>query len=339
MKRTQTRLSAALLSLVVILSVPVFQPLAEGAKESGAKPEYPTKPITIVCPWQVGGAAEIGARIFGQHLSDELEVRVDVVSKTGGTGATGTVFVKNSPADGYTLLQTYIGPFAQMPLFLGKESQYDPLTDFAAIAQVGVEPVVFLVKKDSPWRTMNDFIADAKKNPGKYNCGAGGQLSLHALFAGMLFDKMNVNVKVVAYPGALMGIPDLLGGDLHIIAGNPTGIQLYEQLRGIAILMDERLETIPDVPTLKEQGIDLDAVPTWWGFSVKAGTPDYILQILIDAAEKVVTSQAFQKEMEEKIKVQVSYGGPEEFYALWKSSLEVMEPAVNWVKQQQKKGQ
>lgn len=332
-KRFYRPILGVAVALMLLGSLTAF---GEGIKETETRPEYPTRPITIVCPWKVGGAAEIGARIFGKHLSDVLGVRVDVVSKTGGTGATGTVFVKNSPADGYSLLQTYIGPFAQVPLYLGEESQYDPLQDFEAIGQVGIEPVVFLVKKDTPWSTMNDFIADAKRNPGKYKCGAGGQLSLHALFAGILFDRVGADVAVVAYPGALMGIPDLLGGDLHIIAGNPTGIELYPQLKGIATLMDEPWPTIPDVPTLKSQGIDLDTVPTWWGFSVRAGTPEHIQRILVEATEKVASSQAFRDEMLEKIKVEVFYAGPDEFYQLWQDSLEAMKPAVDWLLKKQR---
>ena len=332
MKNKRRTVGCSLLVVIAMLlgAVSIF---AEGVQESpaDAAADYPERPITIVTPWKVGGAAEIAARIFAGHLSEELGVRVDVVSKTGGTGATGTVFVKNSKPDGYTILQAFIGPFAQVPLYLGDESQYDPLEDFAPLGLYSLEPVVFLANRDGSWNTMRDFIDEAKQHPGEYATGAGGQLSLHALYAGLFYDQEGVDVAVIAYPGALAGVPDLLGGDLQIIAGNPTGLSLYEDLKGLAVLTPERWPALPDIPTLHEQGFDLNAVATWAGYAVHADTPIAIREMLVSATEKIANSEEFQREMQERIAVTVTYLDPDEFYQLWEDSLDAMQPAVDWL--------
>jgi tripartite-type tricarboxylate transporter receptor subunit TctC len=340
-----TRTVLVFLMAVALLAVSGIAAFATGASESegpagaqAAPVDFPTRPITIVTPWQVGGAAEIAARIFANHLSDELGVRVDVISRTGGTGATGTAFVANSAPNGYTILQAFIGPFAQVPLYLGGDSQYDPLEDFAPLGMYSVEPVVFLAHKDSPWDDMRDFVEDARRNPGVYATGAGGQLSLHALYAGLLYDIEDVDVSVVAYPGALAGVSDLLGGDLHVIAGNPTGLSLYEDLKGLAVLTPERWSALPDIPTLEEQGFEMDAVATWAGYAVHADTPEPIQEILIEAMRKIANSPGFQQELQERVEITVTYADPEEFYKLWVDSLEAVEPAVDWLLAKQAEG-
>ncbi len=330
--RRKMRTTGTVLLIVVFLLCVGTSVFAAGTAEAEEETlEYPTRPITIVTPWQVGGAAEIAARIFAGHLSEELGVRVDVVSKTGGTGATGTAFVKNSRPDGYTILQAFIGPFAQVPLYLGEESQYDPLEDFVPLGMYALEPVVFLAERSAPWDTMRDFIEDARANPGRYATGAGGQLSLHALYAGLLYDIEGIDVAVVAYPGALAGVSDLLGGDLHTIAGNPTGLNLYEDLKALAVLTPERWPALPDVPTLAEQGGEMDAVATWAGYAVHADTPEPILRILVDATDRIVNSAEFQRDLRERIEVTVTYAAPDEFYRLWNDSIEAMAPAVEWL--------
>jgi len=327
------RVKVGIVGLVVValfLGIALTGVLAQQEK-------YPTRPVTIICPWKPGGAAEIAARIMAKYLEPILGQRVDVVCKTGGTGATGTTFVKNSKADGYTLIQAFIGPFAQVPLYLGDKCPYDPLKDFYPLGQYSDEPVVMLAKKEKPWDTIKDFIMDAKNHPGKYKCGAGGSLSLHAIFASELFRKAGVDVKIVPYPGCLAGVPDLLGGDLDIISGNYTGLALYPDLKALGVFANKRDPLMPSVPTIKELGYDVEAVSTWAGYAVRSETPDYIKEKLVTAIRKVATSKEFKDEMWKKIKVRVVYRNPVEFYKLWEDSLRVMEGPVKRLIEAQKK--
>lgn len=135
------------------LAILIFLSLLVASFPGQAAAKYPEKPITIVCPWAAGGMAFLMAMELGNEMEKILGKRVLVVSQTGGAGAAGTTYVKQAPADGYTLFQAWIAPFVMVPL-QNPQIGYDPLKDFTLLAYMTENPVVALTHKDSPYNTL-----------------------------------------------------------------------------------------------------------------------------------------------------------------------------------------
>lgn len=294
--------------------------------------EYPKKPITIVVPWAPGGTSSVIALALASELGDYFGVRVLVSNKPGASGAKGTLYVKNARPDGYTLSQAWIAGFAQVPLY-HEDPGYDPLKDFYPVAQVSAEPVVAVARKDAPWDTVREFIEDAKKDPEKYNWSGGGALSVHALFFGELVHNAGVDMEGVLYQGATAALPDLLGGTIDVSAGTSTFLALHpEELKAVGVFAEERDPLFPDVPTIKEQGLQAPTVMSWSGIAVHIDTPDEIKWKLVDAFRKILTSKEFKDKMLKDANVRVRYRDPVGFYKTWLKSLEQMKAPIERLK-------
>jgi tripartite-type tricarboxylate transporter receptor subunit TctC len=315
------------LLLFIATSVNVF---GTGTQEE----EYPQRPISIVVPWGPGGTSSVIAQMVAREAEEALGTRVQVVNQPGASGATGTLFVKDSPADGYTILQTWIAPMVQVPL-MEDDAGFDPIEDFYHFARVSQSPVMIVTRADAPWDTVLDFVEDARENPGEYSFSGGGALSVHFLFFSELVRNADIDVRGVTYQGATASLPDLLGGTIDVASGTTTFLTMQpDELKAIGIFAEERHPDFPDVPTVKELGLEAPTVPAWSGLAVRQEVPDSIKERLTAVFEEILTSEEFIAEISGAANVDVSYLGPDDMPAFIEKSMNEMAPALERLKAQ-----
>lgn len=273
--------------------------------------EYPTKTIQIVNPHSAGGAAEVCARLTADRLTTHLGQRVIVVSKTGGGGTIGVQAVATAPADGYTLLIS--GPtFVVAPLAI-KGVPFTP-KDFAPINLAVDIPSIIVVKKDAPWQTWEEFVSDAKKNPGKLTYTTGGPGNKMHFDGELIKMVLGINIKHIPMEGAGEAHNAVLGGHINMTLTAYTGVLAHIEagsLRPLAMMSPKRVKEFPNVPTLAEKGYPQLTSYTWLAFFAPAKTPQTITQKLSEAFNKVL----MEKEMIEKFDkagLPIANLGPEE---------------------------
>ncbi len=281
------RIMALVCGLVIVAGM-VF---AGGAAET----KFPTKPITIVCPWAPGGGTDRTARFLAEQLSQKLGQPVNVVNKTGGNGAVGHQFGATAAPDGYTI--TNVTFEVNTLKYLGY-SQVTP-RDFIPVLQFNEDPAAVIVSADAPYNTVNDLIADIKAKPaGTFSFSGSGIGTVWDLARIAMLNKVGIDPKKVKYiptAGAAPAITELLGGHIDVITCSyPEAAAQIEggKLKALAIMAEARNPNYSSVPTLKEQGIDW-SYGTWRGFCVPLKTPDAVVQTLAKATQEVVQSKEF----------------------------------------------
>ena len=216
--------------------------------------DYPTRAITMVVTFPAGGPTDGVARVLAQELSERLGQKVVVENRGGAGGMIGAAAVAKSAPDGYTLLLTSPGPLGYYRV-LYKAINYDPVKDFAPIALIGTIPQVIIVSPKLPVKTLKEFIAYAKANPGKVNIGDSGVgTTLHILAAQMAM-MTGMSIQHVHYRGAAGSVADVLGGQIEAALSGFTGPLASMNVLGVT--WTDRIKVLPDVPTFREQGIDI----------------------------------------------------------------------------------
>ena len=262
---------------------------------------FPTRPMTIVVPYPPGGPTDAIARIVAQELSVALGHNVIVRNEPGASGAVGTRAAARAEPDGHTIVfgnnQTHGNN-----MFLLKEPGYDAVKDFAPLAGAGAFEHVFVVRKDLPVQTINELIELARREPGKLNYGSTGLGSGSHLSTELFMARTGIRMTHVPFRGAAPLLQELMGGRIDV--SNSTLPSVLGQIqsgdiRAVAIASPQRHPTLPDVPTLREQGIaDADA-ESWAAFFAPAATPSTILDRLsreiIAVIEKPAAREAITK--------------------------------------------
>ena len=246
---------------------------------------WPAKPIRLVAPFPPGSSIDIIARLIASPMGDALGQTVVVENKVGAGGNVGVDFVVKSPKDGYTIGIGARGPLA-INSFLVDNMPYDPLKDVAPIALFGSSAIVLLVSSEFPSRTIQEFVAAAKSNPGKYNYGSTGIGSTNHLGGEVLKKAGSLDLVHVPYKGTQEALLGLLQGDIHIFpAGLPPllGQLKAGKIRALAVSDQQRLPQIPDVPTVAEVGLAGAEMSAWFAMFAPAGTPPEVIVKLRDA--------------------------------------------------------
>jgi len=242
---------------------------------------YPNKPIRFIIPFPAGGASDILARIIGQKLSDRLGQPVVPENRGGAGGNVGIEHAAKSKPDGYTIVLS--APAIAISPSLYKKLNYDPIKDLAPISLVAEVPNLVLIRPSLPVKNMKEFVEYAKANPGKLQYGASGIGASSHLATVLLTNLAKTNILEVRYKGSAQAMVGMMGNEVDMmVIGPPAAMPQIQagKVRAIAVLSKERLPYLPDVPTIREGGIDNCEVTTWYGMLAPAGTPREIIQRL-----------------------------------------------------------
>ena len=255
--------------------------------QSWAQAAWPNKAVRIVVPYAPGGANDILARVVAEKLAPALGQPVLVENKPGAGAAVGTEFVVKAAPDGYTLLMAASGPIVFNPALVAKLS-YNPITDLVPISMAGSFPMILAVNEASPAKTFNELVALTKANADKSNYSypsASFQLVMELVKA-----KSGLKALNVPYQGSAPSINAVLTQEVQmtlIDSGPIAALVKSGKLRALAVTSEQRLASYPQVPTLKEQGIDL-AVNFWSGLLAPAGTPAPIVKRLQEEMARIM---------------------------------------------------
>lgn len=250
---------------------------------------YPSKNINMVVPFSAGGGTDAVARKLGSLMEKELGTSVVIVNKTGGAGAVGMTFGATQKKDGYTITMI-TREIVSLPLMNLSPISYK---DFELVSLVNMDPAVVLVEKDSKYQTLDELLADAKANPEKIKFASTAKPNFYAL---AIENEAGVKFNHIPYNGAGEVIPALLGkhADFSLMGpGEAIGQLKAGQLRALGIMADTRIESLPDIATLKELGHDVVS-GTWRGIAVPKGTSPEIVAALDAAIKKSVESDDFK---------------------------------------------
>ena len=267
-----------------------------------AQERYPAKPVRVIVPFPAGGPTDIVGRVIAGKLSDLLGQQFVVENRTGGGGNIGTEVVAKAPPDGYTLLVATVSTHAINP-GLYKKLSYDPVKDFAPVAQVGVTPTILSVHPSIPVKDLKGLIALAKANPGKLTYGSAGLGSiLHLCGEQFKTGAGGLNILHVPYRGSTPMNADLIAGHIALVFdGTPTALPLVQtgRIRAIGAGMATRARALPELPTLQEQGIKGFECYTWNAIFAPAKTPPAVVNLLSDGINKALADPAVFKRLQE----------------------------------------
>jgi len=262
--------------------------------------DYPTRPIKLVVPYAAGGPTDVLGRLVGEYLGRDLKQPVIIENKAGAQGAIGAEAVARSEPDGYTLFVTAASIFVLNPM-LYKKLPYDPVKDFRMLALVTDLPVVMEIHPSVPAKTVAEFVAYARQNPGKLNfgsAGTGGTIHL----AGEMFKQMaGVDMVHVPYKGAGPALTDLLSGNIQVMFDTlSTALPPVKSglLRAIGVSSESRSPDLPDVPTIAESGYPDYRVSVWYGIAAPAKVPDDIAQKIGASLDRALNDDAFRASLE-----------------------------------------
>jgi len=291
---------------------------------------WPEKPITMVVPFPPGGVADTVARPVAESLSRELKQTVIVENKAGAGGAVGIGFVARAPADGYTVLLSLssISILPEADAILERKPAYQ-MSQFKPIARFTADPTVLVVRADAPWKTLSEFIGDARVKPGTYNYGSSGNYGTMHVPMEMLKNSAGFRMTHIPYTGAGPAIVALLAGQVDAVASGPsTVVQQIKagKLRALAHWGDKPLAALPDVPSLEQAGYKVKFAQ-WSGLFVPAGTPDEIVRKLRAASAKVAADPAVIQVIE-RAGSPLAYLDAPEFQTYWNADANTMTDAV-----------
>jgi tripartite-type tricarboxylate transporter receptor subunit TctC len=254
---------------------------------AAAQGTYPAKPITMVVPFPPGGVADTVARPVAEAMSRELGQPVVVENRAGAGGGIGMSYVAKAPADGYTVLLALssITVIPEADVVLGRSPMY-ALGHLRPIARFTADPTVLAVRADAPWKSAKEFVDDAKAHPGTITYGSSGNYGTMHVPMEMLAQNTGIKLTHVPYTGAGPAVVALLGGQIQAVSSGPATVLQHVKagkLRVLAHWGNAKLETMPDVPSLKSAGYNAEYAQ-WSGLFVPAATPEPVAQRLRAAA-------------------------------------------------------
>ena len=274
--------------------------------------DYPTKPVEVIVGFAPGGGTDMIARAVADAAPKYLGQPLVVINKTGATGTIAAQYVASSKPDGYTLLVAGGSETVSIPHF--KSLSYNPIEDFIPVIRFMIERIGFYVRTDSPWKTMKDFLADAKANPEKYTYAHAGIGGLHHATVVVTEKRTGIRLRHVPHKGGAETLAALAGNHVHVAMASPNEAYALVQggrVRSLAFTSLDRSPVEPDIPNLRELGIDV-YIENQKGFVVPKGTPQPVVQKLHDRLRKVFDDPQF-KSSADKLKVELSYLSGDDF--------------------------
>jgi tripartite-type tricarboxylate transporter receptor subunit TctC len=240
---------------------------------------YPSKPIRLIVPFAAGGGNDNIARLVGKRVSDSMGQPLVIDNRPGAGGVLGAELAAKSAPDGYTLFLGGVGSHALNPNLIEK-LPYDPIGDFAPVALLARAPLILVVHPSVPARDVAEFVAYARKNPGKLNFASNGN-GTSAQLAAVMFDSMaGVDMVHVPYKGLAPALTDLLSGQVQLMFSSVVAILPHVRagkLRALAVTGTKRMAALPELPTIAESGFPGYEASSWYGILAPAGTPREIV--------------------------------------------------------------
>ena len=268
------------------------------APSSASAQAYPERPITMIVPFPPGGVSDQTGRPVAAAMEKILKQPVVVQNRAGAGGAVGMAAAANSKPDGYTIMVALssISIIPEADKLFGRQSAYQ-MKQFTPIALVTADPTVLVVPADSPWKTVKDFVEDAKKRPGEISFSSSGVYGTLHMAMEIFAAAADIKLKHVPFNGGGPALTALLGNHVQALASGPGPVIPQIQagkLRALAGWGEKRLAALPDVPTFKELGYKDVEFYIWSGVFAPAETPAPAVQVLRDTMRKVVTDAEFK---------------------------------------------
>lgn len=282
LKNTPRR-SALLLAVAAAVSLVAPATYAQG-------PGYPDKPVRIIVPFAPGAGTDAMARLVALKLSEIMNASVVVENRTGASGAIGTQYVAQSPADGYTLLLV-ASPFTTVAASL-PTAGYDPLKSFTPVGMVASGPLVWAANNKLPANNMKELVALAKQQPGKLNYGSAGAGGVNHLVLELLKARTGTFITHIPYRGVAPATMDMVGGQIELVTGTIPALLPFIKngsVKALAVTSAKRSSALPDVPSMAESGFSGFDVQNYFAIAAPAATPPAIVNTLNAAINKLVT--------------------------------------------------
>jgi tripartite-type tricarboxylate transporter receptor subunit TctC len=291
---------------------------------------YPARPVTFINPFPPGGAADVVARPLASVLEPIVKQPVVIDTKAGAAGAVGAQAAATAKPDGYTLLMhiTSISGFAEVDKLFGREAKFTR-ADFIPIARYVADPCVVLVNAQQPHKTIQELIEDAKKRPNGLVFSSSGLYGALHLPAALFMKAAGIQMRHLPTNGGGPALTALLGNNSQVLVSSIAAANAQikaGKVRALASFGGQRAPSLPDVPTMKELGYDIEFY-LWVGLFAPKGTPDSVIKVWRDASRQAVEADAFKKAIA-NLGQDIAYMDQPEFAKFWDTDAKRVESAV-----------
>jgi tripartite-type tricarboxylate transporter receptor subunit TctC len=300
------------------------------AGSAAAQEAYPTRPVTIVAPYPPGGAADLTARPFAPALERALKQPVIVVNRVGAGGAVGTQFVSTAPADGYTLILTVfsLATIPEADRVAGRKPRFTR-DQFVPIARLNADPTMLIVHPSTPWKSVKQLVADAKKRPNEIVYVSAGPYTVAHMSVEVFMQTAGIKMRHLPTTGGGPAMTALLGGHAFVSALSTGAVSPQAKAGKLRVLANtgaKRLAAFPDIPTMKELGYDME-VYLWTGLFARKEVPPHILTTLRNAVRQAVQDPEFVA-ASNKMQMPPDYLDAPEFKPWWDKDSEMLAKAI-----------
>jgi tripartite-type tricarboxylate transporter receptor subunit TctC len=306
---------------------------AFAAKPTFAQEAYPARPVTLVNPFPPGGAVDVVARPLAAVLEPVLRQPLVIETKAGAAGQVGGQFAANAKPDGYTLLMhiVSISGFAEVDKLFGRPVKFTR-DDFIPVARFIADPMVLVVNDKQPYKSLKEFVDDAKKRPNQLIFSSSGLYGALHLPTALFMKGAGIQMKHLPTAGGGPALTAILGNNSQVLVSSIAAANAQMKagkLRALASFGGRRAPALPDVPTMKELGYDVEFY-LWVGLFAPKGTPAPIVDALRDASKKAAATEQFRAAMK-NLGQDVAYLDQPEFKAFWDADAKRVEDAVRQI--------